>query len=229
MEVTKGDVEELTMASESVSGLQLRSLIKNTGELEISLIDVPTPEPSADEVVVRVEATPINPSDIGLLFGAADMSTAKASGSSDAPVVTARVPEAAMRAMAGRLDQSMPVGNEGAGVVIRTGSSDAAKALMGKTVAMIGGAMYAQYRCLKVNECLPLPAGTTPAEGASCFVNPLTALGMTETMKREGHKALVHTAAASNLGQMLNRICLKDGIPLVNIVRKPEQAKLLRS
>jgi hypothetical protein len=130
--------------------------------------------------------------------------------------------------MAGRLDESMPVGNEGAGVVIKTGSSDAAKALMGKTVAMIGGAMYAQYRCLKVNECLPLPAGTTPAEGASCFVNPLTALGMTETMRREGHKALVHTAAASNLGQMLNKICIKDGIALVNIVRSEEQAEILR-
>jgi len=122
----------------------------------------------------------------------------------------------------------MPVGNEGAGVVIKTGSSEAARALMGRTVAMIGGAMYAQYRCLKVNECLPLPQGTTPAEGASCFVNPLTALGMTETMRREGHKALVHTAAASNLGQMLNRICLKDGIPLVNIVRNKEQAGILR-
>jgi len=177
---------------------------------------------------VRVEATPINPSDLGLLVGAADMSTAKASGSKEHPVITAKVPEAGMRAMAARLDDSMPVGNEGAGVVIKTGSSDAAKALMGKTVAMIGGAMYAQYRCLKVNECLPLPAGTTSAEGASCFVNPLTALGMTETMKREGHKALVHTAAASNLGQMLNKICLKDGIALVNIVRSPEQAKLLR-
>jgi hypothetical protein len=130
--------------------------------------------------------------------------------------------------MAGRLDESMPVGNEGAGVVIKTGSSEAAKALLGRTVAMIGGAMYAQYRCLRVTECLPLPAGTTPAEGASCFVNPLTALGMTETMRREGHKALVHTAAASNLGQMLNKICLKDGIGLVNIVRSPEQADILR-
>jgi hypothetical protein len=144
-------------------------------------------------------------------------------------VITAKVPEAGMKAMAGRLDESMPVGNEGAGVVIKTGSSDAAKALMGKTVAMIGGEMYAQYRCLKVNECLPLPAGTTPAEGASCFVNPLTALGMTETMRREGHKALVHTAAASNLGQMLNKICLKDGIDLVNIVRSPQQAEILRA
>src|SRR5712672_3038882 len=121
----------------------------------------------------------------------------------------------------------MTVGNEGVGVVIRTGSSDAAKALMGKTVAMIGGAMYAQYRTLRVNECLPLPDGTTAAEGASCFVNPLTALGMTETMRREGHKALVHTAAASNLGQMLNKICIKDGIPLVNIVRSKEQADIL--
>jgi NADPH:quinone reductase-like Zn-dependent oxidoreductase len=214
--------------SDGKAGLQLRSQIKRSGELEISLLTVTTPEPTADEVVVRVEATPINPSDLGLLTGAADMTTAKASGTPEHPVITAKVPEAAMKAMAGRLDESMAVGNEGAGVVIKTGTSDAAKALMGRTVAMIGGAMYTQYRCLKVNECLPLPAGTTPAEGASCFVNPLTALGMTETMRREGHKALVHTAAASNLGQMLNRICLKDGIPLVNIVRSTEQAEILR-
>src|ERR1700749_3999550 len=205
--------------SDGKTGLQLRSLIKKSGELEVLLLNVATPEPGPDEVVVRVAATPINPSDLWLLFGAADMTTAKASGSKEQPLITAKVPEAAMRAMAGRLDDSMPVGNEGAGVVIKTGSSDAAQALMGRTVAMIGGAMYAQYRCLKVNECLPLPAGTTPAEGASCFVNPLTALGMTETMRREGHKALVHTAAASNLGQMLNKICIKDGIALVNIVR----------
>jgi NADPH:quinone reductase-like Zn-dependent oxidoreductase len=213
--------------SDGKTGLQLRSLLKKSGELEISLADIPTPEPGPDEVVVRVEGAPINPSDLGLLIGPADMSTAKASGTSESPVVTAKVPEAAMKAMAARLDESMPVGNEGAGVVIKTGSSDAAKALMGKTVAMIGGAMYAQYRTLKVNECLPLPDGTTAAEGASCFVNPLTALGMTETMRREGHKALVHTAAASNLGQMLNKICLKDGIGLVNIVRSKEQADIL--
>src|SRR3984957_10970353 len=216
------------MSADGKSGLQLRSLIKKSGELEISLLEVPTPEPSVDEVVVRVEAAPINPSDLGLLVGAADMTTAKADGQKDAPVITAKVPEAAMRAMAGRLDESMPVGNEGAGVVVKTGSSDAAKALMGKTGAMIGGAMYAQYRTLRVAECLPLPSGSTPAEGASCFVNPLTSLGMTETMRREGHKALVHTAAASNLGQMLNKICLKDGIGLVNIVRNAEQADILR-
>jgi NADPH:quinone reductase-like Zn-dependent oxidoreductase len=214
--------------SDGKTGLQLRSLIKKSGELEISLLTVTTPEPAADEVVVRVEATPINPSDLGLLTGAADMTTAKLSGTKEHPVITAKVPEAGMKAMAGRVDESLPVGNEGAGVVIKTGTSDAAKALMGKTVAMIGGAMYAQYRCLKVSECLALPDGTTPAEGASCFVNPLTALGMTETMRREGHKALVHTAAASNLGQMLNKICLKDGIPLVNIVRSTEQADILR-
>jgi NADPH:quinone reductase-like Zn-dependent oxidoreductase len=216
------------MSADSKSGLQLRSLIKKNGELEISLLSVPTPEPSADEVLVRIEAAPINPSDLGLLVGAADMTTAKASGSKDAPVITARVPEAAMRAMAGRLDESMPVGNEGAGVVVRTGSSEAAKALMGKTVALIGGAMYSQYRTIRAGDCLVLPEGTTPAEGASCFVNPLTSLGMVETMRREGHKALVHTAAASNLGQMLNKICLKDGIALVNIVRNAEQAEILR-
>ena len=216
------------MSADGKSGLQLRSLIKKSGELEISLVEIPTPEPSADEVVVRVEATPINPSDLGLLVGAADMSTAKASGTKDASVITARVPDAAMRAMAGRLDQPMPVGNEGAGTVIRTGSSDAAKALMGKTVSMIGGSMYTQFRTIRASDCTELPARTTAAEGASWFVNPLTALGMVETMRREGHEALVHTAAASNLGQMLNKICLKDGIALVNIVRKAEQAKILR-
>ena len=216
------------MSADANSGLQLRSLIKKSGELEISLLNVPTKEPSADEVVVRIEATPINPSDLGLLTGAADMTTAKVSGTRDAPVITAKVPEGAMRAMAGRLDESMPVGNEGAGVVISTGSSPAAKALMGKTVAIIGGAMYAQYRTIAAGDCLVLPEGTTPAEGASCFVNPLTSLGMVETMRREGHKALVHTAAASNLGQMLNKICLKDGIGLVNIVRNSQQAEILR-
>ena len=216
------------MSSDHKTGLQLRSLIRKSGELEISLVSVPTREPSADEVVVRIEASPINPSDLALLVGAADMATAKASGSKDAPVISAQVPEAAMKGMAGRLDESMPVGNEGAGVVVKTGSSDAAKALMGKTVALIGGAMYAQYRTVPAKDCLVLPAGTTSAEGASCFVNPLTALGMVETMRREGHKALVHTAAASNLGQMLNKICLKDGIGLVNIVRSPQQADILR-
>ncbi|WP_315827493.1 MULTISPECIES: zinc-binding dehydrogenase [unclassified Bradyrhizobium] len=214
--------------SVETQGLQLRTLIKRSGELELSLVEVPTPEPGPDEVVVRIEAAPINPSDLGLLVGAADLSTLQASGTKERPVITAKVPEAGMRAMAGRLDESLAVGNEGAGVVVKTGSSDAAKALMGRTVAAIGGAMYSQYRCLKLSECLPLPAGTTPAEGASCFVNPLTSLGMTETMRREGHTALVHTAAASNLGQMLNKICLKDGIPLVNIVRSADQAELLR-
>ncbi|WP_298882595.1 zinc-binding dehydrogenase [uncultured Bradyrhizobium sp.] len=213
--------------TDSKTGLQLRSLIKNSGELEISLVDVPTPEPADDEVVVRIEAAPINPSDLGLLVGAADMSTAKASGTKDAPVITAKVPDGAMRAMGARIDQSLPVGNEGAGVVIKTGASEAAKALMGKTVSMIGGAMYSQYRTLKARDCQPLPEGTSAAEGASWFVNPLTALGMTETMRREGHKALVHTAAASNLGQMLNKICIKDGIGLVNIVRSKEQAEIL--
>ncbi len=213
--------------SDTNTGLQLRSLLKKSGELEVSLANVPTPEPKEDEIVVRVEATPINPSDLGLLIGPADISTAKVSGTKDQPVFTAKVPDAALKALAARLDQSLPVGNEGAGVVIKTGSSDAAKALMGKTVSMIGGAMYAQYRVVRAKDVMPLPAGTTAADGASWFVNPLTALGMTETMRREGHKALVHTAAASNLGQMLNKICIKDGIGLVNIVRSKEQADIL--
>ncbi len=212
----------------ATTGLQLRSLITKSGELQLSLVEMPIPEPAADQVVVKVEATPINPSDLGLLIGPADMSTAKASGSGADIKVTAKVPEQTLPFLAARLDQAMPVGNEGAGTVIKAGSSEAAQALLGKTVSAVGGAMYSQYRLLKATDCQPLPAGTTAAEGASWFVNPLTALGMTETMKREGHKALVHTAAASNLGQMLNKICLEDGIPLVNIVRSAEQAKLLR-
>ncbi len=212
----------------TTTGLQLRSLIRKNGELELSLAEVTTPEPGPDEVVVKVEATPINPSDLGLLLGPIDMATAKSAGSGKAIKVTAKVAEASLPILAARLDQAMPVGNEGAGTVIKAGSSEAAQALLGKTVSMVGGAMYAQYRLLKATGCQPLPAGTTAAEGASWFVNPLTALGMTETMKREGHKALVHTAAASNLGQMLNKICQEDGIGLVNIVRSPEQAKLLR-
>ena len=210
------------------TGLQLRTLVKPEGKLELSLLDVPTSAPGPDEVVVQMQAAPINPSDIGLLFGAADMATAQASGSAEHPLVTASIPDRAMPAMAARVGQSLPAGNEGAGLVIAAGSGPAAQALLGKTVAMLGGAMYAQYRTIAVDQCLALPPAATAVEGASCFVNPLTALGMTETMRSEGHKALVHTVGASNLGQMLNRICLKDGIGLVNIVRSAEQATLLR-
>ena len=207
--------------------LELRSTVKTGGTLEITLAEVPIPEPGDNEVVVRVEATPINPSDIGLLFGAADMSTAKVSGSADSPVVMADIPKGLMGSMAGRLDQSLAVGNEAAGVVVQAGSSEMAQALMGKTVSIVGGSMYTQNRAVRVNQCLEMPDGVTPAEAASWFVNPMTAQGMVETMRMEDHSALVHTAAASNLGQMLNKICLADGVDLVNIVRKPEQAELL--
>ena len=209
--------------------LQLRSTITSAGRLELSLANVDTPQPEVNEVVVQIEASPINPSDMGLLFGAADMSTADATGPADSPLVTAAIPEELLETMAARLDQSLPVGNEGAGVVVAAGSDEAAQSLMGKTVAIRGGAMYSQYRAIRADECLVLPEGITPAEGASCFVNPLTALGMVETMRRESHTALVHTAAASNLGQMLQKICGADGVELVNIVRKPEQVELLKS
>jgi NADPH:quinone reductase len=211
------------------TGLQLRSLAKTTGELELSLVSVPIPRPAANEVLVRVEAAPINPSDLGVLFATADMSTVKVSGPPERPVVTARISDAGLKAISGRLDASMPVGNEGAGVVVAAGSDPRAQALVGKTVAVLGGAMYSQYRAIPVDQCLVLPDGATPVEGASSFVNPLTALGMLETMRREGHTALVHTAAASNLGQMLVRLCLKDGVGLVNIVRKADQAELLKA
>jgi NADPH:quinone reductase-like Zn-dependent oxidoreductase len=212
----------------TTTGLQLRSLVKDDNTLEVSLAVVEFPEPGPDEVLVRVEATPINPSDLALLVGPADPASFRTGGTPERPVLTAEIPAAAMKMVAGRLNESLPVGNEGAGVVVAAGSSAAAQALLGRTVGMVGGEMYAQYRCLNVQQCLPLEEGTSAVEGASCFVNPLTALGMVETMRREGHKALVHTAAASNLGQMLNRVCIADGVDLVNIVRKPEQEKILR-
>lgn len=205
---------------------QLHSKVTKDGKLELSIVTQALPTPEANEVVIRVEASPINPSDLGLLFGPADMTTAVAGGSANNPTVTANIPPKLMGAMAARLDQSLAVGNEGAGVVIAAG--DNAQALMGKTVAVLGGEMYSEYRVANAKQCLLLPDGTTSAQGASCFVNPLTALGMVETMKLEGHTALAHTAAASNLGQMLQKICLADGVELVNIVRKPEQEALLR-
>ncbi len=213
----------------SGTALQLYSTVKKEGVLELSLADVPIPEPQDDEVVVRVEASPINPSDLGLLFGPADMSTVQVSGTADHPVVTARIPPRLMQAVVGRVDQPMPVGNEGAGVVVNAGASTPAQALMGKTVALFGGAMYTQFRVIKAAQCLVLPDGTTPAEGASCFVNPLTVLGMVGTMRLEGHTALVHTAAASNLGQMLNNVCMQENIGLVHIVRRREHIDLLKA
>lgn len=216
------------MTENARSGLQLVTTVRKQGELELRLEEAPVPTPGADEVVVRVEASPINPSDLGLLFGPADMSTAAVSGSAERPVVTAKIPDKLMRTVGGRVDQPMPAGNEGAGVVVEAGSSDAAQALLGRVVAVLGGAMYAQYRVVAAKHCLVLPEGTTSAEGASCFVNPLTALGMVETMRLEGHTALVHTAAASNLGRMLNRICIEDDVELVNIVRRQAQVDQLR-
>ncbi len=208
------------------TGLQLRSLLKPGGELELSLAEMPVPEPGPDEVLVRLEAAPINPSDLGLLLGPADLAMMRAGGTADRPVLTATVPAPLMPGLAARVGESMPVGNEGAGIVVAAGAN--AKALLGRAVSVFGGATYAEYRTSAAAECLELPADATPADGASWYVNPLTALGMVETMRREGHTALVHTAAASNLGQMLNRICLADGIALVNIVRSPAQAELLR-
>lgn len=209
--------------------LQLRSLVRADQTLELFLDMVPVSEPGPDEVVIRVEAAPLNPSDMGLLFAGADMGAAVASGSAERPVVTAPIPDAAMRGLAGRVGTPLPVGNEGAGTVVAAGESAAAQALLGKVVAAAGSGMYSQYRPVNVALCLELPAGATAIQGAASFVNPMTVLGMVETMRMENHSALVHTAAASNLGQMLNRLCIEQQVPLVNIVRKPDQEAMLRA
>lgn len=206
------------------TGLQLVSTLAADGRLTISLVEQALLAPTGHEVLLRVEAAPINPSDLGLLFGAADITGADYG----ARQVVAQMPPAAMRSMAARIDAPMPVGNEGAGTVVAAGDAPEAQALLGKLVTCVAGGMYAQYRVVDARACMALPEGATAEQGASAFVNPMTALGFVETMRREGHKALVHTAAASNLGQMLVKICQEDGIPLVNIVRSPEQVAILR-
>lgn len=216
------------MSDIPTSGLQLQSTVTAAGQLQLQLVDVPVKAPGPDEVLLRVEASPINPSDLGLLLGMADVSTAQQGGSVERPTITAEVPQAIISHLAARFDQAMPVGNEGGAVVIAAGDSAQAQGLLGKTVGALGGAMYGQYRTVKWHQCLAMNDGIAPRQAASCFVNPLTALGMVETMRLEGFDALIHTAAASNLGQMLQKICLNEGVKLVNIVRKPEQAELLR-
>ena len=210
----------------SFTGRELRSTATADGRLTLTLEEVTHDAPAPDEVIVRVEAAPINPSDLGLLLGPADVSTLSVSGTAERPVISFDVPQGRVASLRARLDQSLPVGNEGAGTVVAAGEQ--AKALEGRLVGMLGGAMYADYRKLKVRDVVPLPDGASAADGASMFVNPLTALGFVETMRMDGHKAIVHTAAASNLGQMLQKICLADGVPLVNIVRSEEQAAILR-
>ena len=211
------------------TNLTMLTLVKPEGELVVSLERRPMPTPKSHEVLVQILATPINPSDLGLLFGAADMSTARASIRDGLPQITADIPPAGMRAMGGRIGEALAIGNEGCGTVVAAGDSPEAQALLGKTVALIGGEIFAEYRCLPAQMCMVLPDGTDPKDGASCFVNPLTSLAFTEVMKAEGHSAIVHTAAASNLGQMLVKICAKDGIPLVNIVRSDAQVEILKS
>jgi NADPH2:quinone reductase len=210
---------------DDVTGLELRSTVDGEGRLTLSLEEVTLTPPGDGEVIVRVEAAPINPSDLGLLLGPADISTLAVSGDAARPTVTFAIPPERAGGVRARVGQSLPVGNEGAGTVIAAGPG--AEALIGRKVGMLGGAMYTQYRKLKVRDTVPLPEGASAADGAAMFVNPLTALAFVETMKMEGHKAIVHTAAASNLGQMLQKICLADGVPLVNIVRSAAQAKIL--
>lgn len=210
------------------TNLKMFSTVTADGQLRMQLIEKDMPVPKPNQIVVRVEAAPINPSDQGVMFGWSTMDKATSSGSGKDIVLTAPVSPQGMAVMKARIDQALPVGNEGAGTVVAAGEGEYAQSLIGKVVAVMGGGMYAEYSVADAAMCLPLLPGNTARDGASSFVNPLTALSMLETMRLEGHTALVHTAAASNLGQMLNRICQADGVELVNIVRKEEQAKLLR-
>ena len=206
---------------------EIRSEITSEGKLNLSIATSDVPTPGDDEVLIKVEASPINPSDLGLLISfAADLESISTSGEGENTVTSMGIHPGLMQSMKPRLDKSMKVGNEGGGVIVDAGKN--VKDLVGKTVGVAGGAMYSQYRCLPAMSCLVMNEGTTSAEAASSFVNPLTALGFTETMKLENHTALVHTAAASKLGQMLVKICLADDIPLVNIVRKQEHVDLLK-
>lgn len=209
------------------SSKEIRSTVTSDGTLQLSISNTERPTPAENEVLIKVEAAPINPSDLGLLISfAADLDSLSISGEGEQAVTTAKIHPKLMAAMTARLDQSMPVGNEGGGVVVDAGAN--AKHLIGKTVGVAGGAMYSQYRCVPASSCLIMNEGTSSREAASSFVNPLTALAFVETMRLENHSALLNTAAASNLGQMLVKICQDDGIPLINVVRKPEQVETLK-
>lgn len=205
---------------------RLTSTVRSDAVLELSLSDIEITPCADDEVLIEVEAAPLNPSDQAVMFAFADLSTAKQTGTDEAPVIEANITRQAMPMLKARVGKAMPIGNEGSGRVIAAGAK--AQQLLGKRVATMAGGMYATHRKAKVSDCLPVADGITAQQAASSVVNPMTSLCMTEVLKREGHKALVHTAAASNLGQMLNRICLADDIPLVNIVRKAEQAEILQ-
>ena len=211
--------------SENVSK-QIRSEVTKEGKLLISIKNTEIPVPKEDEVLIKIEATPINPSDLGLLIGPADVASMTVSGEGEDSEVNMDIPENFLRVVTDRIGQSLPVGNEGGGVVVAAGGKDIEE-LVGKTVGVAGGSMYSQYRCVKASSCFVMNEGTTPAESASCFVNPLTSLAMVETMRMENHSALVHTAAGSNLGQMLIKICLSEEVPLVNIIRKEEHVNKL--
>ena len=209
-----------------ITGRQLTSTANKDGTLRLALEDVSLDEPGADEVVVRIEAAPINPTDVSLLLGSADIAPLEAGGTVDRPVLTLNIPEQRLPRIAGRVGQPLPVGIEGAGIVVAAGAN--VKSLEGRRVGLFGQGMFADYCRVAASAVFPLPSHVTSADAAAMFVNPMTALGFVETARRGGHRAIIHTAAASNLGQMLHKICLKDAIPLVNIVRSQQQEDLLR-
>ncbi len=210
------------------TALELRSTLTEDGIVTMAIQEADVRAPGDGEVVIRVEAAPINPSDLGMMIAMGDLAQAEAADG-DHPGVRLPVPPAAVKGMQARVGHPMPIGNEGAGVVVAAGSAAHAQALLGRTVGFVSGNSYSQYQTLAAESCLPMPDGTTPEQAAAPFVNPLTALGMVETMRLEGHTALIHTVGASNLGLMLNRICASDGVDLVNIVRRPEQVELVRA
>jgi len=206
---------------------QLFSTVTDDGQLVLSVEPLDVPAPADDEVVVAMQAVPINPSDLGLLVAPADLSTARRETVDGHPALVAEVPEGARRAMAGRIGKKLPAGNEGAGTVVAAGSSPAARALKDRVVTVVGGRMYRTHRVVKAKQAVAMPEGAPAAEGASLFVNPMTVQAFLDTMLDEGHEAIVHTAAASNLGQMLARLCAKREVPLVAIVRSQAQVQLL--
>lgn len=206
------------------TGKQLFTTLDSDGMLTLEIEERTFPEPTGNQVLVKMEAAPINPSDLAILTSAADFEYAVYSPGK----VVAKMPEPFNSGQKSRHGQRLPAGNEGAGTVVATGDGEMAKALMGQRVACVPGNAFSQYAIADAAMCLPL-GDHSAEEGASSFVNPMTALGFVETARKEGASAILHTVGASNLGQMLNRICLEDGMDLVSIVRKSEQAELLKS
>jgi NADPH:quinone reductase-like Zn-dependent oxidoreductase len=177
----------------------------DSGIHSLCVVSKPVPRPRPGKVLVRIEAAPCNPSDLVFMQGFYGVKK-------PLPAVP---------------------GWEGAGTVVASGGGIMGGWLKGKRVACAGQSesdgTWAEYYLADVKSCVPLRKNITLEQGATMLINPLTALALVETAKKGGHRAIVQTAAASQLGRMVLRLTLDSKLALINIVRRKEQEAVLKS